>query len=77
ESQTPLQAIQGTITWNPPAGATLATNTDVVTQRGSGCQNDSCTANANPTAFNLHVGSNSISVSGTITVNGKTVDLAS
>ncbi|APC95293.1 DUF3281 family protein [Francisella tularensis subsp. novicida] len=77
ESQTPLQDIQGTITWNPPAGATLATNTDVVTQLGSGCQNDSCTANANPTAFNLQVGSNSISVSGTITVNGKTVDLAS
>ncbi|MDE4998889.1 DUF3281 family protein, partial [Francisella tularensis] len=25
ESQTQLQAIQGTITWNPPAGATLAT----------------------------------------------------
>ncbi|MDE5035780.1 DUF3281 family protein, partial [Francisella tularensis] len=23
ESQTPLQAIHGTITWNPPAGATL------------------------------------------------------
>ncbi|AJI74040.1 hypothetical protein AQ14_300 [Francisella tularensis subsp. novicida D9876] len=48
-----------------------------MTQLSSGCQNDSCTANANPTAFNLQVGSNSISVSGTITVNGKTVDLAS
>ncbi|MDE5021035.1 DUF3281 family protein, partial [Francisella tularensis subsp. holarctica] len=39
--------------------------------------NDSCTANANPTSFNLQVGSNSISVSGTINFNGKTVDLAS
>ncbi|AEB27516.1 hypothetical protein FNFX1_0568 [Francisella cf. novicida Fx1] len=76
ESQTPLQDIQGTITWNPPAGATLATNTDVVTQLGSGCQNNSCTANANPTAYNLAAGSNAISISGNVTVNGKTVDLA-
>ncbi|AEB27974.1 DUF3281 family protein [Francisella hispaniensis] len=76
ESQIPLQDIQGTITWNPPAGATPANNADVVTQLGSGCQNDSCTVNANPTAYNLAAGSNAISVSGNVTVNGKTVDLA-
>ncbi|APA82231.1 DUF3281 family protein [Francisella tularensis] len=76
ESQTPLQNIQGTITWIPSAGATLANSATVQTEFGSGCENDSCTANANPTAYNLAAGSNSISVSGTVTVNGQTVDLA-
>ncbi|AJI45233.1 DUF3281 family protein [Francisella tularensis subsp. novicida] len=78
ESQTPLHDsdIKGTITWNTPAGATLADNATVQTKFGSGCQDDNCTANANPTAYNLPAGENKISVSGIVTINGKSVDLA-
>ncbi|AFX70521.1 DUF3281 domain-containing protein [Francisella tularensis] len=43
---------------------------------GVGCQDDNCTANSNPTAYKLATGSNTISVSGTVTVDGKTIDLA-
>lgn len=76
QSQTPLRDIQGAIAWNLPAGARLADNNVVVHEFGSGCQNGYCTANGNPTAFWLPIGSNVIGVSGTGTVNGKTVDLA-
>ncbi|WP_043024599.1 DUF3281 family protein [Francisella tularensis] len=76
ESQTPLQNIQGTISWIPPASATLAESETVQTEFGSGCENNSCTANSNPTAYNLAVGTNTISVSGIVNVNGQVVDLA-
>ncbi|AJI45534.1 DUF3281 family protein [Francisella tularensis subsp. novicida] len=78
ESQTPLHDsdIKGTITWNLPIGAAFADNSDVKTELGLNCQNDSCTANSNPTAYNLAVGSNTISVSGTVTVDGKQINLA-
>ncbi|APD51306.1 DUF3281 family protein [Francisella hispaniensis] len=75
ESKTPLHDIQGTITWNAPATASLADNATVKSTLGVSCQGDSCTANSNPTAYNLPVGSNTISVSGTVTVDGKTIDL--
>ncbi|MFP8922286.1 DUF3281 family protein [Francisella tularensis] len=76
QSQTPLRDIQGAIVWNLLAGARLADNNDVVHEFGSGCQNGYCTANANPTAYNLPAGENKISVSGIVTINGKSVDLA-
>ncbi|AVC45060.1 hypothetical protein B4919_04650 [Francisella tularensis subsp. novicida] len=78
ESKTPLRDsdIKGTITWNTPAGASFADNTTVKSELGVSCQDDSCTANSNPTAYNLPVGSNTISVSGTVTVDGKEIDLA-
>lgn len=76
QSQTPLHRIQGTITWNASAGTSLADNSDVQSELGLSCQDDNCTANSNPTAYTLPVGSNTISVSGTVTVGGKTIDLA-
>ncbi|APA83200.1 DUF3281 family protein [Francisella tularensis] len=76
ESKTPLHDIQGTITWNAPATASLADNATVKSTLGVSCQDDSCTANSNPTAYSLAAGSNTISVSGTVTVDGKTIDLA-
>ncbi|MBK2111788.1 DUF3281 family protein [Francisella tularensis subsp. novicida FSC159] len=76
ESQTPLQNFQGTISWIPPASATLAESETVKTEFGSGCENNSCTANSNPTAYNLAGGINTISVSGIVNVNGQEVDLA-
>ncbi|APC94498.1 DUF3281 family protein [Francisella tularensis subsp. novicida] len=76
ESKTPLHDIQGTITWNAPSTAGLADNATVKSAIGVSCQDDNCTANSNPTAYNLAAGSNTISVSGTVTVDGKTIDLA-
>ncbi|MDE4970140.1 DUF3281 family protein [Francisella tularensis] len=43
---------------------------------GVGCQDDNCNANSNPTAYIRATGSNTICVSGTVTVDGKTIDLA-
>ncbi|ABK89989.1 DUF3281 family protein [Francisella tularensis subsp. novicida] len=76
QSQTPLRDIQGTVTWNASAGTSLADNSDVQSELGLSCQDDNCTANSNSTAYTLPVGSNTISVSGTVTVDGKTIDLA-
>ncbi|AEB28630.1 hypothetical protein FN3523_0773 [Francisella hispaniensis] len=78
ESKTPLRDsdIKGTITWHAPDTAVLADNKTVVDVLQVNCENDNCTANSNPTAYNLTVGSNTISVSGTVTVDGKTIDLA-
>ncbi|AJJ47412.1 hypothetical protein DR83_1791 [Francisella tularensis subsp. novicida] len=60
QSQTPLHRIQGTITWNASAGTSLADNSDVQSELGLSCQDDNCTANSNPTAYTLPVGSNTI-----------------
>ncbi|AEB28628.1 DUF3281 family protein [Francisella hispaniensis] len=78
ESKTPLRDsdIKGTITWHAPDTAVLADNKTVVDVLQVNCENDNCTANSNPTAYSLPVGSNTISVSGTVTVDGKEVDLA-
>ncbi|MBK2356638.1 DUF3281 family protein [Francisella hispaniensis] len=75
-SQTPLNDIQGAIGWNASAGVSLADNSEVQNRLGVGCQNNICTQNGNSTAFKLPVGSNTIRASGTVTIDGKTVDLA-
>ncbi|WP_411763017.1 DUF3281 family protein [Francisella hispaniensis] len=76
ESKTPLNDIKGTITWNAPGSSSLADNATVQSTLGVSCQDGKCTANSNPTAYSLAVGSNTISVSGTVTVDGQTIDLA-
>ncbi|APD50742.1 DUF3281 family protein [Francisella hispaniensis] len=75
-SQTPLNDIQGTVGWNASAGASLADNSEVQSELGSSCQDNVCTQNSNSTAFKLPVGSNTIRASGTVAIDGKTVDLA-
>ncbi|APD50744.1 DUF3281 family protein [Francisella hispaniensis] len=74
-SQTTVRDSQGLITWILPQDAREADNNDVVYEFGSGCQGNNCTKNSNPTAFWLPIGNNVIGVSGTGTVNRKTVDL--
>ncbi|MBK2356642.1 DUF3281 family protein [Francisella hispaniensis] len=78
ESKTPLHDsdIKGTITWNAPGSAALADNASLQSVLGVSCQDDKCTENSNPTAYKLAAGSNTISVSGTVTVDGQTIDLA-
>ncbi|MBK2356636.1 DUF3281 family protein [Francisella hispaniensis] len=76
QSQTPVRDSQGSITWILPQDATEADNADVVYKFGSGCQDDNCTINANPTAYKIPVGNNVIRVSGIVNVNSKTVDLS-
>ena len=74
-SQTPIQSIEGDITWVAPGG-TLADNATVETAFGTGCENDVCTDSANPTAFTFGAGGHSISVTGTIMHNGQSINLA-
>lgn len=74
-SQSSLQNIEGTITWETTG--TLANNDDVVSAFGSGCEDGVCTENANPTAYNFVAGPHSIAVSGNVIVDGKSVDLSS
>jgi len=74
-SQTPIQSIEGDITWVAPGG-TPADNAAVETAFGTGCENDDCTNSANPTAFTFGAGGHSISVTGTIVHNGQSINLA-
>ncbi|AEB28623.1 hypothetical protein FN3523_0766 [Francisella hispaniensis] len=71
-SQTTVRDSQGSIRWILPQ----ADNNDVVYKFGSGCQDDNCTINANPTAYKIPVGNNVIRVSGIVNVNSETVDLS-
>lgn len=74
-SQTPIQSIEGDITWVAPDG-TLANNATVETAFVTGCENDDCTYSANPTAFEFGTGNHSVSVTGTIIHNGQSINLA-
>ncbi|AEB28624.1 DUF3281 family protein [Francisella hispaniensis] len=76
QSQTPLNDMQGTIRWDAPAGASFADNSEVQSELGASCQDNVCTQNSKSTAFKLPVGSNTIRTSGTVTIDGKTFDLA-
>ncbi|WP_044247600.1 DUF3281 family protein [Francisella hispaniensis] len=76
QNQTPLKDIQGTIRWNASAGSSLADNSEVQSELGTSCQDNVCTQNSKSTAFKLPVGSNTIRASGTVAIDGKTVDLA-
>ncbi|MGQ4006191.1 DUF3281 family protein [Francisellaceae bacterium CB300] len=69
-SRSPLQDIVGVINW-----VGVAENATVVADFDSGCENDTCTRTANPTALTFDAGNNSVSVTGTVTVDGKSVDL--
>lgn len=75
-NKAPLQSIEGVITWAATNG-TPADSAVVATELGQGCENDDCTVNANPTAFEFATGgSNAVSLSGNVMVDGKLVDLS-
>lgn len=78
ESKTPLRDgdIKGVIRWDVPASAELADNSEVQSALGVSCQDDKCTENSNPSAYNLPSGTNIISVSGLVTVDDKEINLA-
>ncbi|AEB28405.1 DUF3281 family protein [Francisella hispaniensis] len=76
QSKSTLQSIQGTIIWSAENG-TLADNNLVEQEFNSGCQDGTCTENSNPTAFSFSaIGSHSVSVSGNLIIDGKSISLA-
>ena len=65
--QTPLQAIEGKIKWE--TDGTVDADNEI-------CVDADCSINTNPSAFSFAAGPHTIGVSGTVTVNGKSINLA-
>lgn len=74
-SSKPLQSITGDFMWN--SDGAFATNTELENQSLPHCSDGTCTATESPTAYTFTGGSNNVSISGTVTIDGQQVNLDS
>jgi hypothetical protein len=73
---TSVNDIVGDITWIADGGD-LADNSELQTETGVSCENDTCTASSKPTGFTFaDNGNHSVSIYGNVVVNGVAVDLS-
>ena len=75
-SKKQIKNISGDLTWLVPDNTGNATNNELVASGLSGvCPSAGCTSTTNPTAYKLNEGNHLISISGTVTIDGKEISL--